>query len=158
MQNRGAIIALVVLAIVAVGAAAFFIGRSNGESRGEDSVRAEYQPGQPAYQAIFNKGRAVGTAAGTASGQAQGEKTGQEKGTKLGLQKGQQQGQVTGANDVFAGFSGGWQTGNFYIVLIDQGTGGVDYKIASRKQMQPGFDYKICVDNSSEVCVVDKTQ
>lgn len=153
MQQKGPVIALVVLAIVAVGAGAFFIGRSNGENRGEDTVRAEYQPGQPAYQAIYAKGQA----AGNASGQAQGQKTGQEKGTKLGLEKGTAQGQVTGANDVFAGFSGGWQTGAFYIVLIEKGSGSVNYSIDSRKEMQSGFDYKICENNSNEICVVDKS-
>lgn len=165
MQQKGTWIALAVLAIAAVGVGAFFAGRSNGESRGED----KYKSGSADYQAIYDKGEAAGEDKykpgsadyqaiydkGKSAGQASGEKSGQEKGQKLGLEKGEQQGKVTGANDVFNAFSS-WEVGGLYIVQIGQGSGGVDYVIASRKQMEEGNDYKLCVDDPSSVCVVTK--
>jgi hypothetical protein len=142
---------LAILAVVVVGVAAFFVGRSNGETRGEDNVRAEYEPGQPAYQDIYEAGQASGTASGEATGQQEGETTGKKAGKKVGLEQGEQQGEVTGANDVFDAYSS-WEVGDYYVVEIGEGTGGVDYTLASRTQMQEGERYALCADDPSTVC------
>ena len=90
---------LLVLAIV-VGVACFFIGKSSAETSSKESeaatrvraarVVAEYQPGQPAYQAIFDKGKAKGLNEGRAQGQA----TGEAQGKKVGLEQGTAQGEA----------------------------------------------------------------
>jgi len=56
---------------------------------------------------------------------------------------------VAGANDVFEGYDGGWQTTLPWVVTLDAGTGKVVYRIASRDQMQPGVNYYLCADGRS---------
>lgn len=159
--SRNAMIGIFVVALVAVALIAFFVGRSNGESKGKDEVAAEYKPGQPKYDAIYQFGQQAGQATGEQQGQQTGEQEGQTegrtKGKKVGLEKGEQQGEITGANDVFDAYSS-WQVGDFYIVQIDEGTGGVNYTLGARTEMAEGEDYKLCEDDPSTICVVRASQ
>jgi hypothetical protein len=147
--SKNAIIGIFIAALVIVALVAFFVGRSNGESKGKDQVNAEYKPGKPKFNAIYRQGQNAGQATGQQQGQVQGTETGK----KVGLEKGKQQGQVTGANDVFGAYSS-WNVGSFYIVQIGQGSNGVDYTLGARTQMVEGEQYKLCQDDPSSICVV----
>ncbi len=73
-------------AVVAIGlgVGGYFLGKSTGE----DDVRAEYKPGQPAYRQIFAAGAVRGAAAGAAAGRVQGQKQGQAEGQARGAAPG----------------------------------------------------------------------
>lgn len=151
-SNRTLMIVGAIVLLAAIAVIAFMVGKS----KGEDDIKSEYKPGQPKYSAIYeagqNAGQATGEKQGQATGQAQGESSGKKQGAKAGLEKGQQLGQVTGANDVFNAFSGGWDVGSYYIVQIGQGSNGVDYTLASRKEMTEGQQYALCESDPSEIC------
>jgi hypothetical protein len=42
-------------------------------------------------------------------------------------------GYAAGANDVFGGFDGGWSLSEPYVITLARGTGGVTYRIDSRR-------------------------
>jgi hypothetical protein len=42
-------------------------------------------------------------------------------------------GYAAGANDVFGGFDGGWSLGEPYVITLARGSGGVTYRIDSRR-------------------------
>jgi hypothetical protein len=54
-----------------------------------------------------------------------------------------------GANDVFAGYDGGWSVPAPYVVTLAPGANGVTYRIASRVQLRPGVNYYLCADGVS---------
>ena len=56
---------------------------------------------------------------------------------------------AAGANDVFEGYDGGWETSRPWVITLDHGTGQVVYRIASREQLQPGTNYYLCADGRS---------
>jgi hypothetical protein len=60
-------------------------------------------------------------------------------------------GYVAGANDVFAGYDGGWALGTSYVVTIEQGGAQIVYRIKSRDRMQPNVDYFLC-PNGHDLC------
>jgi hypothetical protein len=172
----GIVAAIAVAAFVIAGIGGYLIGHSNGEDSGEDSgyakgvaagraqVQKQYQPGEQGYEVIFAKGRHAGAAIGRAKGlrkgeaegQAQGEKTGEaqgrrvgfEEGQKVGVQTGEAEGVAQGAAAVLAGFAQ-WTDGSYYIVTTDPGTEtGVPYVLATRKQIEPGTNYRLCSGGS----------
>jgi hypothetical protein len=145
-----------------VGVACFFIGKSSADTKSKESeaatkVRAEYQPGQPAYQAIYEKGKARGLKQGLKQGQASGEQQGKKVGLEQGTAQGQAQGDATGvkngATAALGGF-GGWDTNTPYIVTVDTGQGNVPYTISSRQPMNPNNAYRICEGTTNEVCAI----
>ena len=160
------IIALAVVLIIAAAVGFYFIGKnaadtSTKESAAASRVRAEYQPGQPAYQAIYAKGKARGVVVGTARGQKAGQAAGEQQGKQLGLEQGtaagQAQGDATGvkngANAALGGYPN-WDTGTLYIVNMDPGTGNVPFVINSRHVMTPGNNYRICQGTTDQLCAV----
>ena len=58
-------------------------------------------------------------------------------------------GYAAGANDVFAGYDGGWQLQVPWLVTLEGGIGQVVYRIRDRRQVQPGYDYYLCPDGRS---------
>lgn len=58
-------------------------------------------------------------------------------------------GYAGGANDVFAGYDGGWGLGTPYVITLKPGTGSITYRIAKRTQLQPGVAYYLCSDGHS---------
>jgi hypothetical protein len=49
-------------------------------------------------------------------------------------------------NDAFAGYDGGWTLGVPWIVVLERGSGGVDYRFAQRTPVEPDVDYRLCAD------------
>jgi len=143
-SSKGLMIGGMIVALIVVALAGFFVGKSNGES--------QYDKGKDKYNEIYNAGASSGQEVGESQGQAQGEKSGKVAGAKAGLEQGKQQGQVTGANDVFDAYSTGWQVGDFYIVQIGEGSGGVDYTLENRLVLAQDTNYSICQDNSDTIC------
>ena len=45
-------------------------------------------------------------------------------------------GYAAGANDVFGGFDGGWSLGEPYAITLARGSGGVTYRIDSRRLLR----------------------
>jgi hypothetical protein len=162
--NRVALILGVLVALAAVGAGGYFLGKSaadangaekRGERQGREAEAATYAPGTSRYQAIYRRGVAAGTTAGRRAGERtgaeRGKRVGFERGKRVGDLQGERQGIVSGANAALGGFTG-WEPGTWYIVKVGTGANGVPYAIDSRKQMLPSERYAICADNPGDVC------
>jgi hypothetical protein len=156
------IITGLLLLAAGVGVACFFIGKDSVDTSAKESdaaaqVRAEYQPGEPAYQAIYDKGKKAGLKEGTKKGQAAGQQQGQKVGVEQGKAQGQAEGDATGvkngANAALGGF-GGWDTNALYIVTVDTGSGNVPYTINSRQPMSANNAYRICAGSTNELCAI----
>jgi hypothetical protein len=103
-----------------------------------------------------------GYAAGRSQGYADGQSAGEADGIRVGraLQGAQSlppdmqsaardafdAGYTAGANDVFNGYDGGWDTSAPYVVVLVRAGGGVTYRIGSRTQVRDGVDYDLCPD------------
>ena len=95
--------------------------------------------------------------AGLRAGEAQGRREG--RGLQIGaeLPRNQQDaarhafdaGYAAGANDVFAGYDGGWAVDVPWIVTIAPGTGQIVYRIDTREQVRRGVNYYLCADGHS---------
>lgn len=166
--NRLALILGVLVALVAVGAAAFFGGKAaadadgaekRGEREGRQAEAATYAPGTARYQAIYRRGQAAGRTEGTRIGRRQGEREGAERGRKVGFERGERVGEVqgeregvvSGANAALGGLTG-WDVGSFYVVKLVTGANGVPYAISQRKEMLDNERYAICADNPADIC------
>lgn len=170
--GNGAVAAIAVAAFVIAGVGGYFIGHSSGEDSGKTSgyddglaagraqVEKQYRPGAQGYEVIYARGRhegaAIGRRKGEAIGQAEGQRTGEaegrrvgfEEGQRVGIQTGETQGVTEGANAVLGGFDD-WTQGSYYIVTANPGTEtGVPFTLASRKQVEPATNYRICSDGS----------
>src|SRR3954451_10524564 len=55
-----------------------------------------------------------------------------------------QAGYLSGREDAFAGFDGGWSYGAPYIVTLRRGGPGITYRFARRWPMLPGVQYWTC--------------
>ncbi len=53
-------------------------------------------------------------------------------------------GYAAGANDVFAGYDGGWAIGSPYVVTVAEASGHIVYRIKAREPMKPNLDYHLC--------------
>jgi len=163
-QNRVlvGIIAVLVLAAVAVGF--YFIGKAaadadeaekRGEANGRTAEAAEYRPGTPKYQAIYEAGRRAGQRAGRRTGirvgAERGEKTGFARGQKVGELQGDREGIESGSSAALGGITD-WQVGSWYIVKFATGTNGVPFSIDAQKQMSANERYAICADNPADIC------
>jgi hypothetical protein len=162
------LIVLWVVAVVAVGVGAYFVGKAaadaggaekKGERQGRAAEAATYAPGTSKYQAIYRKGENSGRATGERLGRREGERQGAERGRKVGFErgekvgtlKGERAGVVSGANAALGGLTG-WDVGSWYIVKMATGANGVPYAVAQRKEMSVNDRYAICADNPADVC------
>lgn len=164
-RSTAGLAALAIVLIAAAGVGGYFIGDSaadasgakkEGLAKGRSEVRAQYRPGTPGYQSIYQAGQSAGRTTGLRTGEQlgvrQGERVGLEQGTKTGEQQGQAQGVQTGAQAALGNLAT-WQTGTFYIVMLQPGTlKGVAYQVQGRNLMQSNRLYEICTDNPGEVC------
>jgi hypothetical protein len=159
---------LALLAIVGAGVGFYFVGRSSADTsaarrEGRRQGAAQFAPGRPGYQRIYNAGYntgyQAGQAAGVRAGRVQGRRQGAETGTKLGLEKGRQigtlqgqrQGIVAGAKAALGGFTD-WQPGSFYLVKLVPGQQGVPFRIDSRKLVAGNLRYAICANDPAAIC------
>jgi len=161
--RKAGLIALAVLLIVGAGVAGYFIGDSaadaskakkDGRAEGEATVRAQYRPGTPGYEAIFRAGQVAGSRSGERAGLRLGAKQGQAAGFERGRTSGKAQGVADGAAAALGNYTS-WQTGagGFYIVDPAPGTqAGIPYVINGRQLMQPNRLYEICTDDPARVC------
>jgi hypothetical protein len=108
----------------------------------------------------YRAGRAAGYAAGVDDGRAAGVREGRAFQAPLSLPPGSQDaarasfqaGYAAGANDVFGGYDGGWDTEAPYVVVLTPGGPGITYRIRSRTPMRPGVSYHLCPGSRSTLC------
>jgi hypothetical protein len=55
-------------------------------------------------------------------------------------------GYAAGANDVFAGYDGGWTFSAPWIITLEHGDSGIDYRIRDRTPLERGIAYFLCPD------------
>lgn len=55
-------------------------------------------------------------------------------------------GYAAGANDVFAGYDGGWAFNVPWVITLAPGRAGIDHRILGRTQVEPGVAYFLCPD------------
>jgi hypothetical protein len=53
-------------------------------------------------------------------------------------------GYTAGANDVFAGYDGGWTYRAPWLVVLSPGSGAIEYRIRDRTPLEPGISYFLC--------------
>ena len=58
-------------------------------------------------------------------------------------------GYAAGANDVFAGYDGGWTFGAPWIITLVPGGAHISYRIRQRTPVEPGLVYFLCSDGRS---------
>lgn len=58
-------------------------------------------------------------------------------------------GYAAGANDVFAGYDGGWTFGVPWLVTLTRGGPDISYRIRQRTPVEPGVSYFLCPDHRS---------
>lgn len=58
-------------------------------------------------------------------------------------------GYAAGANDVFAGYDGGWTFTAPWVITLASGKAGIDYRILGRTPLEPGIAYYLCPDGHS---------
>src|SRR4051812_45898954 len=95
--------------------------------------------------------------AGLQAGEAQGRQEGRalQAGAQLSpsgqdaARRAFDAGYVAGANDVFAGYDGGWTQGVPWVVTLAPGTGQVVQRIDGREQVRRGVNYYLCADGHS---------
>ena len=122
--TRQWLLLLVVAALVGTGA--FVAGRSSAH-------RASPAAG-------YDKGHLDGYFDGLRAGEAQGREEGRADQAGVGLPADARQrlrsafedGYTAGANDVFAGYDGGWTYGRRYVITVAPGAGSIVYRIAGR--------------------------
>jgi len=161
----GAVIGIALAVLVVAGVGGYLIGHDKGESSGnskgyaagvtagKQQVQANYQPGKPGYEEIYDAGAQHGHAKGKQQGQAQGEQVGFEQGHKQGVTTGEDQGVKQGAAAVLGGFNT-WTAGAYYVITMEAGTSdGVPYTIDTRTQLQSGTNYRICQEGgATQLC------
>jgi hypothetical protein len=91
---------------------------------------------------------------GLRAGQAQGRLEGRAEQEGAALPPGDRDpvrnaftaGYTAGMNDAFGTYDGGWTLGVPWIVTLERGTGGIDYRISRRTPVAPGVAYRLCPD------------
>jgi hypothetical protein len=107
---------------------------SNAQNRG-------YRDG---YDVGYRLGLQDGWAQGREEGRALQEGDSVPAGSRQPVQDAFRSGYAAGANDVFAGYDGGWVLGQPYIVTLARAPSPVAYRIQARRPMQSGIDYFAC--------------
>ena len=127
--------------------------------RREPSLVVSAQVTPDARSDGYQEGHARGYADGTRDGRAAGLREGRALQVPLRLPSGAgdaataafKAGYAAGANDVFGGYDGGWDTDRPYVVVLTAAGNGIVYRIRSRTPMQPGVTYRLC-PNSTVLC------
>lgn len=137
MRRPTGITTLAATAVV-VAAAAFALGR------GTAPAPAHGTPGSTVGDYV--DGLRVGQAQGRLEGRAEQEGAALPPGDRAPVQDAFTAGYTAGTNDAFAGYDGGWTLGVPWIVTLEKGTGGIDYRISARTPVVPGVVYRLCPD------------
>lgn len=115
--------------------------------------------GAQAYAAGYGDGHYAGYFTGLRDGIAQGRQEGrvlQEVGAlrssvRRPVQEAFDDGYAAGANDVFAGYDGGWILKEPYVVTLAQGKAPIVYRVSSRTPVEADMDYFRC-DTGTGLC------
>jgi hypothetical protein len=132
VRRRWLVLAAVLVA--AAGAGLFLLGRATA---GGSSSPGGYYDG-------YFAGLRAGEAQGREEGRAEQEVAELPAGDRARTSKAFRDGYTAGFNDAFAGYDGGWTTGEPYVVVLEPGAGQVVYRIATREVIKPGFNYYRC--------------
>jgi hypothetical protein len=124
--------------------AMFWLGRSTG-ARGPSASSAS------ATSDAYFAGLRAGEAQGRQEGRALQEGAELRPGERNAVHRAFEAGYAAGANDVFAGYDGGWARNVPWIITLDAGSGPIVYRIRAREQLARGTEYYLCADGRS-VC------
>jgi hypothetical protein len=105
-------------------AALFALGRATAPGHRGDGYRAGQTAG-------YSQGKADGVREG------RGEQEAGALGDRDRTRKAFDDGYRAGANDVFAGYDGGWAYGTPYVITLTRGGPGITYRFASRAPARP---------------------
>jgi hypothetical protein len=145
-RDRAVKAALLAIVAVLVGAGLVLLGRMTvARPPGHDSA---YQTGRSDG---YVDGLRVGEAQGREEGRALQEGNSLPAGSRTLVQDAFKAGYDAGANDVFAGYDGGWAFGTPYVVTLEQGSGQIVYRIRARTPFQAGVTYDLC-PNGRDLC------
>jgi hypothetical protein len=100
----------------------------------------------------YRSGYGAGHADGVKQGEADGLREGREIQAPLNLPGDAQAaakaaydaGYIAGANDVFAGYDGGWGLNEPYLIELVPGDNGITYRLRARTPVQPDTNYYLC--------------
>jgi hypothetical protein len=124
-----------VLAVVFAAGAAFLLGRATAPA--------------PKAKGDYFAGLRAGEAQGRQEGRALQAGAELPRNARDAARRAFDAGYAAGANDVFAGYDGGWTMNRPWIVTLDPGTGQIVYRIDTRERIRPGVDYYLCPDGRS---------
>jgi hypothetical protein len=101
--------------------------------------------------AEYFDGLQVGEAQGRREGRTLQEGIALPANTRRAVHDAFDAGYVAGANDVFAGYDGGWAIGVPYVVTMAEASGHIVYRIKTREPMKPDVNYHLCADGH-DIC------
>jgi hypothetical protein len=127
-----------------VAAGIFALGRVTGGDDRADGYRAGQASG-------YARGVTAGHADGVREGRADQETSTLPPAARDSARAAFDDGYRAGANDVFAGYDGGWSYSTPYVVTLARGGSGVTYRFASRTPMRAGVGYRLC-PRSPDLC------
>jgi hypothetical protein len=107
-------------------AALFALGRATAPDHRGDGYRAGQTAG-------YSQGKVDGVREGRSEQEADALPAGDRERTRKAFDDGYR----AGANDVFAGYDGGWAYGTPYVITLTRGGSGITYRFASRAPARP---------------------
>jgi hypothetical protein len=139
MLSRTIKIALATVAAAALVSGLIVLGRATADTKA-------------ARTSGYQRGHVDGYLAGLQDGARQGRLEGRSAQEVAALPAHERQpardaftaGYAAGANDVFAGYDGGWGLGVPYAITLSGASGAITYQIAKRTELQPGVAYYLC--------------
>jgi hypothetical protein len=144
MRTRIRRIAVLLVAAAALVAGSVVVGRATVDT---DSVRAKgYQAGRDAG---YFDGLRVGGVQGRQEGRALQEGQALPATARRPVHDAFDAGYTSGTNDAFAGYDGGWALGAPYVIVVEEGSGPITYRIKSREPVKRGVNYFLCADGRS---------
>ncbi|MBO3747463.1 hypothetical protein J5X84_15405 [Streptosporangiaceae bacterium NEAU-GS5] len=126
---------IIIVATLAAAAGLVAFGRVTADTG------AAYRSGR---EAGLNEGLRDGRVAGLREGRALQVTTELPASVRPPTKAAFESGYVSGMNDVFSGYDGGWSLSTPYVITLQAGTNGVTYRLASRIEFAPGINYHLC--------------
>ncbi len=138
IRRRAKLLAIVVAAL-AIGAALFVLGRVTAPTSHKPRVSI----------GSYIDGLRDGAAQGREQGRAFQLGTQLPANDRHVARDAFRAGYAAGANDVFAGYDGGWAYGVPWVITLAPGRAGIDHQILGRTQVEPGIAYFLCPNGRS---------
>jgi hypothetical protein len=130
--------AAAVVAGLLIGGALFVLGRLTAPDAAHRASSAQIGD--------YFDGLRVGEAQGREDGRALQAGNELPRGERHVARHAFEAGYAAGANDVFAGYDGGWAMHVPWIITLEGGSGQIVYRIHDRTQVEPGVEYYLCPD------------